>query len=208
MSNLIDLTGRVFGRLTVKKRAPDRGVHPRWLCACICGKESDVSGVALRTGGTRSCGCLKKDTAGAHSKTHGMSTARIFKLWSGMMQRCYYKRHIGYANYGGRGIKVCTRWHKFENFLADMGEGGKGLSIERRRNGKGYSPSNCYWATRKEQSLNKRTNRYVTFAGITQCIRAWADEAGIQDDTIRQRLNKGWPTAAAILLPVQLRRKQ
>lgn len=201
MTKLLNLAGKQFGRLRVLGRATVQGVHPRWECQCICGVQLTVAGPALRTGNTRSCGCLKQDTAGKHNVTHGMSTTRIFKVWHGMMQRCYDKRQQYYHNYGGRGIRVCSRWHKFEHFLADMGEGAAGLSLDRKNNDGNYTKRNCYWATRKEQARNKRTNRNVTLGLLTLCVKDWAVLAGINESVVRGRLNRGWAPEAAVLLP-------
>ena len=201
MVKLIDLTHMRFGRLLVVGRALKKGVHPRWLFRCDCGTTGDVSGAALRSGNTRSCGCLKREVVKSAARTHGMSNTRVFNAWLAMRQRCYDEKHVGFKNYGKRGIRVCVRWHSFDNFLADMGEPPPGHSLDRRDNNKGYSPDNCYWATRAEQNRNKRTNRVVTVGSLRMCVKDWARAAGMDESLIRGRLNRGWPEEAAVLLP-------
>lgn len=107
------------------------------------------------------------------------------------MKRCLNSKCKYYHNYGGRGITVCTRWHSFVNFLEDMGECPKGLTIERIDNEGNYEPNNCRWATRKEQCRNLRKNRMVTFNGETRCLSEWAEITGLTYATLMRRLNSG-----------------
>lgn len=106
-----------------------------------------------------------------------------------MKARCYNKAAI---NYGGKGIKVCDRWMKFENFLEDMGERPRGLTIERIDSTKNYEPGNCRWATYGEQANNKSNNRLVTYKGKTLTAAQWARELGLRPKTVQQRLRRGW----------------
>ncbi len=143
MTRLIDLTDHKFGGLTVSRRGPNVRTQAGWVCFCYCGKESLVSGENLRRGNTRSCGCQEG------FRTHSLSYTNGYRVWSNMMHRCYNEKDIGYHNYGGRGIKVCKRWHDVELFILDMGQPPLGLTIERKNNDRGYFPKNCCWATRK-----------------------------------------------------------
>ena len=118
-----------------------------------------------------------------------------------MLQRCENPKNQKYGDYGGRGIKVCRRWLKFENFLADMGECPPGLTIERKDNDKGYFPGNCIWASRAQQAKNRRYCRRITFNGKTQLLDAWAEETGIASMTLRGRLNAGWSVKQALTVP-------
>lgn len=150
----IEMTGMKFGRLKVIKKLSSRNIngHVIWKCLCRCGIKIKVSGHSLRSKNTKSCGCLKIEKL----TTHGKSYSRTYDIWAHMLQRCNNKRHKAYKYYGGRGIKVCKRWLKFENFLEDMGKKPKGLSIDREDNDGNYDKKNCRWATSSEQARNRR----------------------------------------------------
>ena len=112
--------------------------------------------------------------------------------WYGMKTRCFNKNYKDYKYYGGRGIKVCNSWMKFENFFEDMGERPEGKTLDRIDNNGNYCKENCYWATRKEQANNRRSNRYLTYKGKTQNVSEWAEELNINKNDISNRLNLGW----------------
>jgi hypothetical protein len=103
-----------------------------------------------------------------------------------MIQRCYNPNRDGYKNYGGRGIKVCERWHIFENFYNDVGDCPEGLTLDREDNNKDYAPENCRWATNKEQSNNTRRNHRVTYKGETKTLSQWAQDLGINKSKLRR----------------------
>lgn len=156
----VDLTGQAFGRLRVLHLSGLGNSRAfLWLCLCECGSLAEVPGTKLRHGHTKSCGCLSRDLAGSLNLTHGQSKTPTYSTWLAMWSRCTNPKHVGWKSYGGRGIKVCRRWQKFENFLADMGPKPEGLTIERRNNERGYSPTNCCWATQAEQNRNKRPRK-------------------------------------------------
>lgn len=150
MSFFQDITGQRFGRLIVLSlyRRGSSGVHSRWLCLCDCGQTRVASGSSLKRGRTTSCGCGRI--------THGSWGSPTYRSWHMMLQRCTNPRNTHYAYYGGRGITVCERWLKFENFLADMGERPLGTSIDRIDVDGNYEPGNCRWATPKQQMNNRR----------------------------------------------------
>lgn len=134
-------------------------------------------------------------------RTHGMSGTRTYRIWKIMIQRATNPNQINAKNYIGRGIKVCERWrHSFEAFLEDMGVcPSNKYSIDRFPNNDGnYEPSNCRWATAKEQARNSRSATMVTFNGKTQCIKDWAAEVGIGEGTIAVRLRAGWDVERAL----------
>lgn len=205
----IDMTGLVFGRVIILGFAgqTERGVST-WFCRCECGNITKVEGSSLKRGHTSSCGCLKIETAGVHSITHGHSKkgqpTPEYRTWQAMMERTQNQNTKQYSDYGGRGITVCERWQKFENFLADMGgRPGKGYSLDRKENNKGYFKENCRWATRKEQNNNQRSNVSLTHNGKTQNVSQWADEMGMPAYVLRSRLNLGWPIEKALTTPIK-----
>jgi hypothetical protein len=121
-----------------------------------------------------------------------------------MRQRCNYSGHKSYVDYGARGIKVCTRWDSFENFLADMGLRPEGKTIGRIDNQKGYGPDNCRWETMIEQQRNRRSNVLLTAFGRTQTLIEWAEEFDLGHDTLGYRIRKrGMSLEDALLEPLK-----
>lgn len=116
-----------------------------------------------------------------------------WRSWMQMKQRCLNKNHKFYEDYGGRGITIHPDWIKFEGFLRDMGVRLVGTTLERIRNGEGYTPANCKWATRMEQGANKRNNRLLTINGETHHVAEWERKMGFRRDAIYDRLRQGWP---------------
>ncbi len=204
---MIDLTGERFGRLIVVKMVDnDKWGHHRWLCFCDCGQEVIVVCGSLRSSNTKSCGCLHKEMVSKLFTKHGhcgIQKTATYNSWCDMKKRCENPKRKQYNNYGGRGIIVCKRWMKFENFLADMGErSSNNHSIDRINNDGNYCKSNCRWATTKQQGRNKRNNRMFTFNRKTKCLSEWAEEFDINKDSLRWRLNSGWSIEKALATPV------
>ncbi len=160
---LIDLVGQRFDRLVVLARdTVEIGARPgkkgqfRWQCRCDCGNICLVRSGELRYGKAKSCGCYNLEIHTKHGHAIRASKSKTYKIWVGMMQRCTNPNGGNWNNYGGRGIVVCNRWLKFENFLADMDRCPSGLSIERVDNEGPYAPWNCIWGTLEQQNSNKR----------------------------------------------------
>lgn len=193
-----DLTGAVFGRLTVLEFAEIKKGKSYWRCRCECGAERRVTASSLGCGETTSCGCFKRDQSRAMFTTHGKSGSRVLAAWSNMIRRCENPRCRSYPDYGGRGIQVCESWKNFDAFYADMGDPPAGLTLERVDNNQGYSPENCIWASRSIQTRNTRRNRVLTHNGKTQCLQDWANELGLGYETIWYRLDRGWSVARAL----------
>lgn len=168
MTACADLVGQRFGRLFVSARGPNKGTKATWQCACDCGQPSRFALTThdLRSGKTRSCGCLRAEMmraeGGKRLYKHGQAGShvggsapptRTYRSWLAMHRRCRNPEKIYYA---GRGITVCERWSSFENFLADMGERPERKTLDRINVDGNYEPSNCRWATAKEQAENRR----------------------------------------------------
>jgi hypothetical protein len=188
-----NLAGKKFGKWTVLKHMEKRPIY--CLCQCECGSEPKiVHNKLLISGESKSCGCYRLERLREAISTHKMSEKPIYRTWIAMASRCNNPNHSAYRDYGGRGIKICERWKKFENFYEDMGDKPPGMTIDRIDNDGDYSPSNCRWVTSKEQSRNKRSNVWVTFNGKTMTVADWARETGLRAEKIRYRLKAGWPT--------------
>lgn len=188
-----DLTGRKFGRLVAMNYSGSCPSGALWNCVCECGKSKTASACHLKSGHTKSCGCFQAERRVQTHRTHGKSNTSIHAVWKGMLRRCDLPTVRAYPRYGGRGIAVCERWKKFQNFYADMGERPEGKSLERINNDGGYSPDNCRWATQKEQARNRRSSSAITFLGKTLTIAEWAERLGKPYSDIFYRARHGLP---------------
>jgi len=199
----IDISGRRYGRLValkidhVKKYKSNNVEY--WLCQCDCGNTKVIAKPSLTTGLTTSCG--KRDV---HNK-HGKTGQRLFKIWSAMLDRCENKNNHAYERYGGRGISVCQEWHDIESFYAWALSNGytENLTIDRIDNNGNYEPSNCRWATRKEQNNNTSNNRLIEYNGEIKTIAQWSEILGIKHTTLSKRLIDGWSAEKALTVPVR-----
>lgn len=194
-----DLTGKVFGRLTVIAFAGKQ----RWYVRCECGVTGTKNGMDLRSGDSKSCGCLKREQLGDRRRTHGKCKTPEYRAWSHMIGRCENPTDHKFPIYGGRGITIAPRWREsFEAFLEDMGPRPSSRhSIDRIDVNGNYEPTNCRWATTKEQGRNTRTNRPLTFNGETRLIVEWAEVLGVTPSLITWRVNHGWTVERALSRP-------
>lgn len=199
-----DIAGESFHLMKVLHYHGTKGKKGMWLCECACGNFKTVDGRALRSGRVKSCGCL--------SKPHGMFGTRIHRIWKNVMGRALWTNKDGYNHkrYKGRGISVCEEWRTFVPFYEwAMANGYRDdLTIDRIDNNKGYSPENCRWATRKEQSNNLSTNKLITFEGRTQTQTQWEEEKNLPKGTLHNRVNKcRWSIGEALNTPATRQRK-
>lgn len=195
----LDISGLRFGRLTALEskgaiRASTGTTKTHWRCICDCGNEVSVALGNLRSGSIKSCGCFRKEVLDKTS--HGFEGTREYSSWIAMMNRCNNKNIAAYENYGARGITVCDRWKRIENFILDMGTRPEGKTLERINVNGNYEPNNCKWATTIEQANNKRTSRFIEFRGKTATLSQWARELDIPVETLFARLKKHPPEIA------------
>ena len=210
MGKFMDLVGQSFGRLRVVSLNVEMTARRRvWDCTCECGGSKQANTYDLRAGLVKSCGCLHRERAATLNRTHGLSgkngeSTRTFRIWCGIKTRCLNPNATGYANYGGRGIRLAPEWESYEVFLRDLGPCPEGFSIERKNNDGNYEPANCVWADSSVQSRNTSRSRYVVVGGVKRLARDVAKENGVQVGTFKSRLYKHrWTLEAACLTPAQ-----
>lgn len=206
MPNFIDLTGQRFGRWTVIRRAPQSqtgGKKILWVCKCDCGEIREVLGDSLRSGKSVSCGCFRADTIREIGKRYkekvkkydGPFDRGIYNSWYSMIGRCYNKNHKSYKDYGGRGITVCDEWRTSYLIFREwaIANGYKNnLSIDRIDVNGNYEPSNCRWATAKEQGNNRRNNHFLEAHGQRKTLTQWADFFGVRLDRVQYYVTRGY----------------
>ena len=197
MGKFVDLTRMKFNKLTVITRAENgKFGNAKWLCQCDCGNITIVASKHLKTGETKSCGCLKKDS---YKYKHRLSKTRIYRIYRNMKRRCYCIKEKDYKHYGGRGIKVYAEWldkeNGFMNFYNWSMQNGyrDDLSIDRINVNGNYEPSNCRWATAKQQANNKRNNHFILYNGEIYTIAEWSNILNIRERTIRDRIKRNFP---------------
>lgn len=144
---------------------------------------------------------LSTSRKGKPRKTHGMSGTNIYACWKSMMNRCYKKWCHAYPDYGGRGIRVCSRWRSFSQFFEDMGPMPQGHCIDRINNNGNYTPGNCRWITKAEGNKNKRTVRKLVVEGNTYSVPELAKKFSMNKKTLRCRLDNGWDLDKALKTP-------
>lgn len=208
-----ELSGKRFGRLVVVAahsvaESPCGTKRLKWLCRCDCGGEKVVRGADLTNGLVRSCGCLLSETTRARMTTHGQSrrgrTTPEYTSWAHAKKRCSNPDDAAFKDYGGRGIRMCEEWaNSFEAFFRDMGPRPKGRSLDRIDVNGHYEPSNCRWATRREQHNNMRTSRYVVVGSERLTVAEASRRAGMAAYVVYSRLKLGWSIERALSDPVK-----
>lgn len=190
---LKDLTGERFGSLTVLNWVWS-GPHKRdiaWHCRCVCGTEKVYwSWDLTRPNHTKSCGCLRRKSGADRERTHGMTGTPVYRAWQDAKKRCYNRKNKSWKDYGGRGIKVADEWlTSFEKFYKDMGEKPTARHTLERLNVNGnYSPENCVWAIRLVQNNNRRSNKFLTWEGVTLTLAGWARALKVKRSTFYWRV--------------------
>ena len=193
--NFKDLTGMKFNRLTVIERAENKGSQTYWKCKCDCGKETIVNAYSLKSGHSKSCGCLRDEKTSKCFASHGLCRTKIYASWNMMKQRCLNPNSEQYPNYGGRGIKVCDEWLDFKTFydyvsnLPHFGE--NGYTLDRIDVNGNYEPSNVRWADKKEQGRNKRNNIIVEYEGREMVLKDAAELSGLDYKLLHYRYQRG-----------------
>lgn len=200
-----NILGQKFHRLTAIeyiKNPKQQGAL--WKFRCDCGVEKVIKGQGVRLGLVKSCGCLNMELAKTRYLTHGESEHPLYKIWQGMIERCYSEKCKNYKDYGGRGITVCDEWRKSpSNIAKDMGERPKNCSIDRIDVNGNYEPSNCRWATPMVQGSNKRNNVIFTVFGEKMHYAEICRKYDIKETTLRNRLIAGMTIEEALIKPVR-----
>ena len=161
---------------------------------CKCGKEKEVLTYNVKSGRTKSCGCLR-------GEAHGLKGSSTYNSWANMKNRCLSLSHDAFKDYGGRGVKICSRWKSsFNAFLEDMGERPNGHTLDRVNNNGNYEAKNCKWSTREEQANNTRSNVVITEHNVSLTIAQWAKVLEVPRGRIYGRLNLGWSNHDALLM--------
>lgn len=185
-------------KLTLEKTFIDKW-STKGIFKCDCGKYTITAVTKVNIGHTKSCGCLNIEATKKSNTTHGMRRTSIYRVWSNMKDRCLRGKNRYYKDYGGRGIKVCDKWLKFEGFFEDMGEKPEGLTLDRIDNDGDYSKENCRWATKNQQANNCRSNLFIEYLGEKKTIGQVAILTGIKYATLRKRIVElGWDINKAI----------
>lgn len=207
-------SGDKFGRLTVVRfdhRSGNKKYRYYYECECECGKHIITREDGLKSGHTKSCGCLHHDII-VQPKNLLHSKTRFYSIWRNMKSRAFNPNNPYASNYNERGISCCDEWKTFNNFYIDMYEsyakhvkeyGEKNTTLDRIDNDKGYSKENCKWATIKEQSNNKRTNHYIEYNDQVHTISEWSDILNIPYTVLYSRIKRNWSIEDAFTRPIQ-----
>ncbi len=181
-----NLVGKRFGKLTVIQETDIKYSKHRWLCKCDCGGFTTASTSNLKSGHSTTCGCYRK--------THGETGTRLYGIWTKMRTRCLNPKAKEYKYYGGRGINICKEWNEFEKFQSWAFSHGYSynLTIDRINCDGNYEPSNCRWATKLQQVMNRRITVHILYKGQDKTLRDWCLVLGINYNTAIGRYMKGF----------------
>lgn len=200
----IDLSGKRFGLLVVKRRDGHANKGAWWECLCDCGNITYLDTRSLTTGHTKSCGCGKANFCRQKATKHNACYSSLYVVWFDMKRRCFDERDPAYKNYGQRGISVCKEWREsfvcFKEWAENNGYRPQ-LTLERIDNNGNYHPDNCKWVTMKEQSNNRRNNINITFNGQTKTLKQWSESIGLGYNTLWQRWKAGWDIPTLLQTP-------
>ena len=206
MAKRIDITGQKFNYLTAIKYVDyDKNHRSRWLFKCDCGNEKILDSLWVRKGNIKSCGCYNSRVATERMIKHGLAKTKEHSAWCNIKGRCFNPNEKSYKYYGARGITVCDRWlDSFENFFEDMGYAPSHKhSIDRIDVNGNYEPSNCRWATDKQQGRNKTNNINITYKNEIHCLAEWCEILNLKYKTIQNRLGKyKWDVVRAFETPI------
>jgi hypothetical protein len=199
MSKPINMIGEKYGKLTVISLCTEKtsGGRRLWLCQCECGNYKKATRSHLQNGNTTSCGCVRKakdKKLGKKLHRHGLYGKRIYTIWQQMKDRCYNKNNKDYTRYGGRGITVCDEWKTDAKAFSDWANANgysDNLTLDRIDVNGNYEPSNCRWATIKQQDRNRTNTIYITFNGETKPLAEWCEIRGIRYGTAQKRYYQG-----------------
>lgn len=215
---MLDLTGKRYGRLTVIKEVEriryHSGIPDRmWECVCDCGNIFRCNSERLRSGNTKSCGCLRKEIASRKSYKHGGSKTKLYRIWDEMNGRCHCETNKAFKNYGARGISVCDEWRNdFSAFrLCAISNGyQEGLTIEKVNNNGNYSPDNCKWIPRSDQPRNRRNCHLITYNGETKTLSEWSRELHVDRECVRnkEKILGDWTQAIEAVLNSPMHRRK
>lgn len=196
-----NLTGKRFGKLTATREIEPRFTKSgrkirRYECKCDCGNIVTVDAWHLTDGKTTSCKCYRHKRQVEANTHHGQSKTRLYRIWNGMKQRCRFRE--GYSH-----VSVCEEWKEFEPFYKWSMQNGYAddLTIDRINNNGNYEPSNCRWATVKQQANNTSQNRRIEIDGVMHTLAEWVELYGSKYERTRDRLNYGWEPKRALETP-------
>lgn len=192
--NRLTIIGVNHTKQLLCKNGSKNGIKYYVDCECECGTKKVLNIYNVISGHTKSCGCLQKEKQYEGHFRHGLVTNKLYGTWCRIKNRCLNTKLKDYKNYGGRGITVCNEWKNdfipFYNWAITNGYNDK-LSIDRINNDGNYEPSNCRWATHKQQSNNRRSNKYFTYQNITKNYKEWCEYLDINYKTFYARLSRG-----------------